>query len=101
MGFPNGLFLQEMSWLHVEPELFSDEDEAPSECHQLHVYSSEAPLSVITNSDGPDPNIHTCIHHSQRERDGEQQQHHFSCKELKQFVPVRGPNPCLPIPVYI
>lgn len=37
----------------MEPELFSDEDEAPSECHQLHVYSSEAPLSVNTNSDGP------------------------------------------------
>lgn len=76
------------SWLQVEPELFSDKDAAPSEFYQLHAYSSEALLGVITNSDGSDSNIHTYIHNFQREM-REQEQHYFSCEELKQLVPVR------------
>lgn len=67
---------------------FQMKDAAPSEFYQLHAYSSEALLGAITNSEGSDSNIHTCIHHFQREM-CEQEQHCFSCQELKQLVPVR------------
>lgn len=61
VGFPQRSFLQQIpSLVKKEPELFSEEDAALKENHQLHVYSSEALLIVITmNSDVTNSNVLT------------------------------------------